>query len=76
MRLIGYFRQLDHGMPDGPNILEAVAQPLPSPDREAVSGYLRAGTTTVATGSRGTDFFAPERGEVSRINTLTDGDLL
>ncbi|HEX8971611.1 hypothetical protein [Oryzihumus sp.] len=76
MKFIGYFRQLDHGMPDGPDLVEAVAVPLPEAEREPLASYLRAGFPLVVTGSLGTDFFAPERGEVSRINTLTDGEFL
>ncbi|MGZ4636768.1 MAG: hypothetical protein ACXVYY_17115 [Oryzihumus sp.] len=76
MKSIGYFRQLDHGMPDGPDLVEAIAVPLPDDEREPVARYLRAGFPLVVTGSLGTDFFAPERGEVSRINTMTDGEFL
>jgi len=76
VKSIGYFRQLDHGTPDGPDLIEAIGDPLSEAEREPVARYLRAGFPLVVTGSLGTDFFAPERGEVSRINTLTDGEFL
>lgn len=74
MKAVGFFRQRDGGAYPGPDVLEAIAVPLTEEERRPVVRYLRAGTPLAVTGSRTVDVLAPERGEVSGVNVLTDGE--
>jgi hypothetical protein len=73
MRAIGFFRQLRHGLPKGPDIHEALRVPLAPEERGPLAAYLRACPVFAATGSRGDDVLDPTRRQVSRIDTHTDG---
>lgn len=74
MKAIGYFRQLGHGAPQGPDLLEAVRDPLPEPEREQLARYLATCPAVAVTGTRAADVLRPGSQEVLAINTRTDGD--
>jgi hypothetical protein len=71
--LLGFFRELRHGDPEGPSIDEALADPLEPALRDTVARYLEQGSVVVATTARADDVLEPARRDVSGINVLSDG---
>jgi hypothetical protein len=76
MEAIGFFRQLRHGLPKGPDLHAAIKDPLPVEERGALAEYLRRCPVFDATSDRGDDVLDPSKREVSAINTHTDGEYL
>ena len=73
MEAIGFFRELRHGLPNGPLLKDAVSDPLPEGDREAIARYLLACPVIYASGTRAVDALHPESGEVSGVHLHSDG---
>jgi hypothetical protein len=74
MQAVGFFRELGHGLPAGPSLHDAIADPLPPGERSAVAGYLRACHVLAATSVMADDALDPDRRSVSPIDVHTDGD--
>lgn len=74
MKAIGYFRQLGHGAPAGPDLHEAIRDPLQAPERDLLARYLASCPVLAATGTRAADVLRPGSAELLAINTRTDGD--
>lgn len=70
---VGFFRELSRGRPDGPSLVDAFDDGMPSEVRAAVAHYLRVAPVLAATSERTRDVFDPDGPEVSNINVHTDG---
>lgn len=69
---VGFFRELEHGDPDGPSIREAVG--LGDAELcDQVAGYLAAGSTVATTGSRVNDVLKAEAVDAGALAVQTDG---
>ncbi|WP_051267096.1 hypothetical protein [Nakamurella lactea] len=73
---VGFFRELPHGDADGPELTEAIAEPLPADQREVVANYLDRGSVLVATTGTADDVLSPDRRAVADISMHTDGTAL
>lgn len=73
MRKAGFFSQLRHGDPDGPDLYDAVRSPMPETVRPLIAEYLRGCHVVAATSARVGDALHTERESVSAINLHTDG---
>lgn len=74
MHTAGFFRELDHGLPDGPRIAEALADPLEEAERPVIAQYLRECKVVAATSEQADDVVDESRTSVSPINIRTDGE--
>jgi hypothetical protein len=72
LKLAGFFRELRHGSPDGPSIVE-VRGKLAEPLRPLVAGYLRGGGVLSTTGTFTDDYYDPARRRVAPLELRTDG---
>jgi hypothetical protein len=71
LREVGFFRELEHGRPDGPSLSDRVGA---CADTEALERYLRSGIHFIATaGSVTEDVLDPEHPTIGRLGLLTDG---
>jgi hypothetical protein len=68
----GFFRELRHGFPDGPSIVENRGK-LSGDAVSRVVSYLRGGSTLATTGSMADDWFDPSRTDVAPLEVRTDG---
>lgn len=75
MRPIGFYRQLRHGQPDGPDLeaQRAKGEPVDEATRRSVAQYLRECYVIAATSQRAGDALNPSKADVSPINIHTDG---
>jgi hypothetical protein len=74
MKLVGFFSELPHGMPDGPSLAAAVGQ-LDEDTARHLAEYLDAGTVIVPTlGSRAFDVLSEERTDIGRLAICSDGE--
>ncbi|MEO8829942.1 hypothetical protein [Lapillicoccus sp.] len=77
MRRIGFFAQLRHGRPDGPDLAaEAERAELAPERRQAVATYLRECPVVAATSERAGDALDAAKTDVSGINIHTDGEFV
>ncbi|MEU9298458.1 hypothetical protein [Streptomyces sp. NPDC048266] len=72
-RLLGEFRELQHGSPQGPSLI-AAARSEGDPHEEDLVRYLRAGSVIAATGSAVYDFLSPTNELIDGLHLLTDGE--
>ncbi|HEY9101404.1 hypothetical protein [Chitinimonas sp.] len=70
-RRIGYFRELPHGMRDGPSLIEAIGRF--EGDRTQLVAYLSAGVPYVVSPGVGHDVIANDGRLSGCYHTLTDG---
>jgi len=71
---VGYFRELRHGMSNGPSLRGAVAKGEYTADKTTLLAYLRAGLVYVASPGVGTDVLDETGKKISgQIHALTDG---
>lgn len=70
---IGYFRELRHGMPSGPVLVDAVNKGDFRGDKQALLEYLRSGLVYAASPGIGIDVLDPSGGVSGSIHALTDG---
>jgi hypothetical protein len=75
LRLVGGFRELPHGQPDGPSLRDAV-RPQAAPDEDALLKYLGAGSVLKATATVVHDVLGREPEVIGGLSLLTDGDWL
>lgn len=73
--IVGGFRELEYGSPDGPSIRAAVRTAAPGHEGDLVR-YLRAGTTLVATPSAVPDVLSETGAFIGGLHLLTDGHWL
>ncbi|MET8976992.1 hypothetical protein ABZX85_15360 [Streptomyces sp. NPDC004539] len=73
--LIGGFRELEHGSPDGPSIRDAVRAAAPGYEGELVR-YLRTGTTVAAAPAAVPDVLSGTGAFIGGLHLLTDGHWL
>ncbi len=73
MKSLGFYRQLRHGYPQGPDLTAAADGSLPSRARTEVARYLRDCPVVAATTQRADDVLDPRQTNVSGINIHTDG---
>ncbi|WP_329311196.1 hypothetical protein [Streptomyces sp. NBC_01262] len=71
-RLLGEFRELEHGRPDGPSLRAAVRDQA-GPDELRLAHYLRSGAVLAATGSRVHDVLSPDQEPIDGLRLHTDG---
>jgi hypothetical protein len=70
---VGYFRELRHGMSNGPSLKEAVSKGQYSFEKAKLVFYLKSGLVYIASPGLGIDVWGAE-GQVSGpIHALTDG---
>lgn len=72
-RILGEFRELQHGSPQGPSLIAAVRSEG-DPHEEDLVRYLRAGSVIAATGSAVYDVLSPTNELIDRLHLLTDGE--
>ncbi len=68
---LGFFRELEHGLSDGPLLRDAV-RAAPGPDEGRVVAYLKAGALFCATPGTVDDVLSPGR-TIGPPHVLTDG---
>ncbi|MDG9688299.1 hypothetical protein QC334_37190 [Streptomyces sp. DH18] len=73
--IVGGFRELEHGSPDGPSIWTAVRPAAPEHEGDLVR-YLHAGSTLVATPSAVPDVLSESGAIIGGLHLLTDGHWL
>ncbi|MFD7528650.1 hypothetical protein ACFV8E_13830 [Streptomyces sp. NPDC059849] len=73
--IVGSFRELEYGSPDGPSIRAAVRPAAPEHEGDLVR-YLRAGSTLVATPSAVPDVLSAGGAFIGGLHLLTDGHWL
>ncbi len=69
----GFFRELSHGGPDGPSLIEA-RRPHAETDEQRIISYLRKGSLLVAAGVGLDDYFDAAKKGVESLAVYTDGD--
>jgi hypothetical protein len=72
LRPVGFFRELRHGLPDGPSLREAMRDES-DPFEAPVIAYLRGAATLVTTGRMAQDVLA-HVSDIAPLATLTDGE--
>jgi hypothetical protein len=75
LRTVGFFRELRHGMPDGPSLHDAVGT-LPADLHDRVWRYLESGAVLVASSGIVDDVLDPDRQAVATPDMMTDGTWL
>ncbi|WP_248966332.1 hypothetical protein [Sphaerisporangium perillae] len=73
MREVGHFRELRHGRPDGPSLVDAVGQGRYL-DRGQIADYLMTASVLAVTGSMVDDVINPEKKRVAPLEVATDGE--
>ncbi|QDN95105.1 hypothetical protein FNV65_00675 [Streptomyces sp. S1A1-8] len=73
--VVGNFRELERGWPDGPSLRGSVRDKAPAQARELVE-YLRNGTVLVATATLVHDVLSPSHAVIGGWRLLTDGHWL
>lgn len=71
LRHVGFFRELRHGMPDGPSLLECV-RPVAAEDEDQIVRYLQNAVIMIATAGPAEDVLYPGRW-VGPPSIMTDG---
>ena len=69
---VGFYRELPHGEPDGPSLLEAVSD-SPAEGEELLVRYLEQGIAYVVCAGVVEDVIDPSRGIIGAPHALTDG---
>jgi hypothetical protein len=72
LRLAGFFRELQQGLPDGPGLRES-CRATAQPDEAMIAGYLEAGAVIRSAGARVDDVLDPARTSVASMYLVTDG---
>ena len=72
LRLVGFFRELRHGRPDGPSLRQAVHAEADI-DEARVVEYLRSGSTITVAGRLTSDVLSGSPDAVLPLGVLTDG---
>ncbi len=72
LRRVGFFRELRHGLPDGPSIHAACRRKL-WPDYQLAAEYLRSGSTVVTAGVLTDDIIDPKNTQIAPLAVLSDG---
>lgn len=72
MSRAGFFRELEHGSPDGPSLAES-RRKEGQPDEALIVHYLESAPFLAATGSFVDDYLNPANKAVSRLMIATDG---
>jgi hypothetical protein len=72
VRRAGFFRELRHGDPGGPSLVESSRREPPA-DKESVVRYLEGGHTVAATGVLVDDALDSSRTAVAPLELVTDG---
>jgi hypothetical protein len=72
VQLLGFFRELRHGYPDGPAFGE-VRRDSPGIHETDVVGYLDNGEVLASSGEWVRDEFDEEHAPIGQLNILTDG---
>lgn len=72
LRRMGFFRELRHGMPDGPSLVAARSDAPRAHEAELVA-YLKAGHVLFASPGPVSDVLDPEGGYIGTASILTDG---
>ncbi|MFC8454602.1 hypothetical protein [Kitasatospora sp. NPDC057223] len=73
--MVGDFRELGHGRPDGPSLRAAAGVREPAHARELIQ-YLRSGVVLAATAGLTHDVLSPDRTVIGGLSLLTDGQWL
>ena len=73
MQAIGFFRDVPHGLPRGPSLHEAVADPLPESERARLVTYLRGAPVEFATSERVPDVLGSDPNDLLSIDIHSDG---
>lgn len=71
-KLVGFYRELPHGLPNGPS-LRAVVGDTSHPDENGIVTYLRGGTILSMTMGPGRDVLSPTPKLIDPSHVLTDG---
>ena len=71
-QLAGFFRELGHGDPEGPSLVEARGR-VPPEERERLASYLRRGADLAATGQVCSDYFETSTLLPEALAIRTDG---
>lgn len=69
IRRVGFYRELGHGDPDGPSLVDT--EILPTPIKESLLKYLESAPILAASQLIVEDYFTGE--SIGRLNVLTDG---
>lgn len=69
---VGFYREMRHGRPDDPSLLDAMQQ-VPDEDEGDVVGYLRSGVLLLASPGIARDVLAPSGSVIGPPHILTDG---
>ena len=72
LKPVGFFRELRHGMPNGPSLAESV-RPETASDEDKIVRYLQASPTFAASGPMVDDVLDPSSKAVAPLETATDG---
>ncbi len=72
LKRVGFFRELDHGDPNGPKLVEHVSD-HPQPDEDRLVDYLRGGILLIGSPGVVYDVLDNKAGPVGSPNILTDG---
>lgn len=72
LKPVGFFRELRHGMPNGPSLPKSV-RPAATSDEDRVVRYLQLSPTFAASGPMVDDVLDPSNKSVARLETATDG---
>lgn len=72
LQFAGFFRELSHGLPDGPSLLESVS-PEPHPDEDRIIAYLERGAVLAVSGVLARDVLSEDHTVISVLQTQTDG---
>jgi hypothetical protein len=71
LKRVGFFRELRHGAPDGPQLRSLIAD-LPQPDEARIVDYLKSGVVLIATPAFVEDVLTPGQ-RIGSPHILTDG---
>jgi hypothetical protein len=72
LKLLGFFRELPHGRPDGPSLRSSMRD-AGDPNEGDLTSYLSAGATLATTGRMTKDVLVDDSTPVAPLATLTDG---
>ena len=73
LRPVGFFRELDHGMPGGPSITDSRSGEAHTDETKIIS-YLSGGHLLIATPGVVRDVFSPDGPLIGSPHVMTDGD--
>lgn len=72
LKRVGFFRELRHGQPDGPKLVETVGSSSGMHD-VAIVQYLKSGVALMVAPGIVRDVLDPESGPIGSLEILTDG---